>query len=505
MAGGVLNSINKPPIFTDATDWSFKKWMDDVYTEFVKNSEPHDTITTSGQILGLDFFYGVDATSGNISATLPLAKNAKNKKYIVKKLDSSTHTVTVDAQGSDKIDGASTNVLTAQWQAILIQSDGINNWYVLAGGSGGGGGVSLDTLTVTAGENVVAGDLINIYSNAGAFYGRKAKASADGYQAFGWTDSAITSGSSITVRFLGKNTHSSGLSPGPVFLSDTAGLATSTVPSGAGHVVQKVGVADSSSSFAFEWHNPVLLAATHSISTGGSTQSITITNTTTITIPVGGAWANMIGGGGGGASTANNASGGGGGGGAGEYCQNFLIPFTVGESVTFNIGAGGAAGSAGGDTSIVCAAGTFLVKGGLGSSGTAGGKGGGTLGGAGGLGNNPSGNVGSIGSPESPVHFAGSGGGGSGNGTSSTGGRGGPAPGNLGTTGTAGNSSGGGGGSGASSIWGNGAAGGTGNANGNSAAANTGAGGGGAGGNNGTGGQTGGNGGSGLIFLIFIE
>ena len=369
-----------------------------------------------------------------------------------------------------------------------------------------GTGTTLDTLSVTASEDVAAGDLINIFSASGVFKGRKAKASASGYEAYGWTDSAVLSGSTITVRFLGKNTHSSGLTPGPVFLSDTAGLATSTCPSGSGHVAQQVGVADSASEFAFEWQPAVLLAATHAVTTGGSTTSVEITTTQNITInnAVGAGWLTMVGGGAGGASTGNAVAAGGGGGGSAEYCQNFMIPLTPGETVTVTIGAGGTAGNAGGTTSFACAAGTFSVLGGEAPSGSTSGGGGGPKGGASTTTNNP-GNPGALGTAESPVHFGGSSGGSGGNGASSDGGAGGGGPGNL--TGGAGgvhNTHGGGGGGGGATPWGVGGAGGAGNAGGSNApAGHYGAGGGGAGGNDATG-QTGGTGCDGYVLLMYV-
>jgi hypothetical protein len=50
--------------------------------------------------------------------------------YTIKKLDTSANTVTVQPSGSDKIDGASTYVISQQFLTVSIQSDG-SAWFIL--------------------------------------------------------------------------------------------------------------------------------------------------------------------------------------------------------------------------------------------------------------------------------------------------------------------------------------------------------------------------------------
>lgn len=72
----------------------------------------------------------VDATAtGNRTVNLPTAVGRKGLWLKVKKVDASGHTVTLDPAGSETIDGASTKVLTAQWDSISIFSDGAN-WFI---------------------------------------------------------------------------------------------------------------------------------------------------------------------------------------------------------------------------------------------------------------------------------------------------------------------------------------------------------------------------------------
>jgi hypothetical protein len=376
-----------------------------------------------------------------------------------------------------------------------------------------GGGGSVDTMSITASEDLAAGDLVNIHSVAGAFRVRKAKASAQGYEAYGWVDAIVLSAATATVRFLGKNAFASGLTPGPVFLSDTAGLATSTCPSGAGHVAQQVGATESATTYAFEWQPAVLLSSGTGTGTGGNTTSVTTTTNTTIIIStvVSAAWITIIGGGGGGKSSTAASAVGGAGGGSAEYCLNMLIPLTPGETITVNIGPGGlggtagAAGSDGGVTSVVTAGGTYSVLGGKGAPSTTGGAGGGPRGGAAGGAGNPGG-TGVMGTAETPCHFGGGGAGGAGDAASRNGGPGAGSAGTLlgGVGGTA-TVNGAGGGGGAASIWGLGGAGGGANAPGVAAAASAyGAGGGGGGGNNASS-QAGGAGAPGYFALFYVN
>ena len=75
--------------------------------------------------------YLCDATSGNITINLPSASDYNNAPPITfKKIDASANTVTIDGDGSETIDGATTKVLSAQYNSITIISDGENWWIV---------------------------------------------------------------------------------------------------------------------------------------------------------------------------------------------------------------------------------------------------------------------------------------------------------------------------------------------------------------------------------------
>jgi len=67
-----------------------------------------------------------DATSGNITITLPAAADNEDRMIAVKKTDASANTVTVDGNASETIDGSATQVLTSQYDVIMMVSDGTN-------------------------------------------------------------------------------------------------------------------------------------------------------------------------------------------------------------------------------------------------------------------------------------------------------------------------------------------------------------------------------------------
>jgi hypothetical protein len=72
----------------------------------------------------------VDATSGNITVTLVAVSGNSGLIHVIKKIDSSTNTVTIDGNASETIDGALTQVLTGQWQSIEIHTNA-TSWYII--------------------------------------------------------------------------------------------------------------------------------------------------------------------------------------------------------------------------------------------------------------------------------------------------------------------------------------------------------------------------------------
>lgn len=113
-------------------------------------------------------------------------------------------------------------------------------------------GIGPDVSQILASEALSAGDFVNVYNNSGTANVRKADATTAGKQAHGYVLVSVDNGDPATVYFEGSNTQVSGATPGPVFLATSAGGFSSTAPSSAGNVVQRLGVAVSATEINFE-------------------------------------------------------------------------------------------------------------------------------------------------------------------------------------------------------------------------------------------------------------
>lgn len=123
-------------------------------------------------------------------------------------------------------------------------------------------GIGADTAVINATEALVAGDLVNVWNNAGSVGVRKADASAAGKEAMGFVLAAVSSGAAATVYFEGTDTQMTGLLGGKQYLSSTApGKTQATPPTGAAQVVQIVGYAVSATAMNFQSQPPIVLAS----------------------------------------------------------------------------------------------------------------------------------------------------------------------------------------------------------------------------------------------------
>jgi Cu/Ag efflux protein CusF len=95
-----------------------------------KNSGIDEVVTKTANytLTAIDTVVLFDATAAARTATLPAAAGVKDKTFIIKKIDSSANTVTIDANGTETIQAlgapALTQVLTAQGDTLTVQSTG---------------------------------------------------------------------------------------------------------------------------------------------------------------------------------------------------------------------------------------------------------------------------------------------------------------------------------------------------------------------------------------------
>lgn len=116
----------------------------------------------------------------------------------------------------------------------------------------------LSSIEIESFEPLSAGNFINVFNDSGAKC-RKADASEYGKEAHGYVLTSASGSESIVVYFDGINDQLSGLIPGPLFLSTTPGLCSSTSASGSGNIVQRLGLAISETTMNFKPQAIILL------------------------------------------------------------------------------------------------------------------------------------------------------------------------------------------------------------------------------------------------------
>lgn len=85
---------------------------------------PIRTVTATAMLQPNDFTVLGDATAAAFTVFVPASNLIAGRIYVVKKIDASANAVTVDANGGELIDGATTYALGAQWDSVMFQSNG---------------------------------------------------------------------------------------------------------------------------------------------------------------------------------------------------------------------------------------------------------------------------------------------------------------------------------------------------------------------------------------------
>lgn len=85
------------------------------------------TITTDYNMDGTNHAVMIDASSGNVTLTMP-SDVENGHRLIIKRIDSSSNTVTIDGNGNT-IDGETTLTIPFQYDAPHLIGDG-NNWNI---------------------------------------------------------------------------------------------------------------------------------------------------------------------------------------------------------------------------------------------------------------------------------------------------------------------------------------------------------------------------------------
>jgi len=85
-------------------------------------------IASNYTILSTDHMIFANAGGGNIAVTLPTAVGIVGRQYIVKRVDPSVNSVTIETNGSETIEGASNKSLTDQCSVVVVSDN--SNWWI---------------------------------------------------------------------------------------------------------------------------------------------------------------------------------------------------------------------------------------------------------------------------------------------------------------------------------------------------------------------------------------
>lgn len=107
-------------------------------------------------------------------------------------------------------------------------------------------------VSITASEDLVAGDFVHVWNSAGSFRVRKASAASGAvYEAHGFVLDTVSSGASVRVYHVGYNEKLGNMAPGAQFLSAVPGQVAGRPPTTVGTLVQRIGYAPSSNTLNF--------------------------------------------------------------------------------------------------------------------------------------------------------------------------------------------------------------------------------------------------------------
>jgi len=125
----IFNSGSDDPVL----DWSVdgELALTNGLFKFDEGLTANVTAFTSGPVTldATHFQTTFDATTGNITVNLPAISGIEGRIYNIKKIDVSINTVTIDGNGAETIDGATTLVIAFQYDAPEIIA-GASEWHV---------------------------------------------------------------------------------------------------------------------------------------------------------------------------------------------------------------------------------------------------------------------------------------------------------------------------------------------------------------------------------------
>jgi hypothetical protein len=121
---GISSLANIAALIVDATGHVSKRDISNLgsITKIVDINSDYTANENNGTIL-------VDASTGDVTVTIPAANSVKGLKYSIKKVDISAHKVIIQPLAGT-IDGQANRFTDVPWQGFVVQSNGVN-WFVV--------------------------------------------------------------------------------------------------------------------------------------------------------------------------------------------------------------------------------------------------------------------------------------------------------------------------------------------------------------------------------------
>ena len=94
-------------------------------------SLPISAKTSDYTATGSDYTILINASSNNVTITLPAVSGIAGRIYVIKRADGSGNNAVVASNGSETIDNSTANVILSAGQCITLQTDGIG-WHKIA-------------------------------------------------------------------------------------------------------------------------------------------------------------------------------------------------------------------------------------------------------------------------------------------------------------------------------------------------------------------------------------
>jgi hypothetical protein len=88
------------------------------------------TVDTPYTALATDYVILGNCVDGVLTVNLPASASSSGQQYKIKKIDSSANAITIDGNASETIDGATTKVISVQYDSVTIVCDG-SNWHIV--------------------------------------------------------------------------------------------------------------------------------------------------------------------------------------------------------------------------------------------------------------------------------------------------------------------------------------------------------------------------------------